>query len=163
GLLVIHFYQAARTSHKLKTLQLVQNAAARVLTRNQEKRPYYSSIGFSALSPCKRKRIQTCKMMWSFWPHRSSDLQLSLGQFAAKCESAGMRISTELAIDRAKSKPMVLSRKRVDCPLRVGEEFLPQVEEFKYLGVLFTNEGKNGAREGQTDRCSICSCLDYNQ
>ncbi|KAI3357062.1 hypothetical protein L3Q82_015445 [Scortum barcoo] len=37
----------------LKTLQLVQNAAARVLTKNQEKRPYYSSIGFSALAPCK--------------------------------------------------------------------------------------------------------------
>ncbi|KAI3374526.1 hypothetical protein L3Q82_021012, partial [Scortum barcoo] len=35
----------------LKTLQLVQNAAARVLTRNQEKRPYYSSTGFSALAP----------------------------------------------------------------------------------------------------------------
>ncbi|KAI3367070.1 hypothetical protein L3Q82_009271 [Scortum barcoo] len=28
------------------------------------------------------------------------------------------------------------------CPLRVGGEVLPQVEEFKYLGVLFTSEGK---------------------
>ncbi|KAI3371037.1 hypothetical protein L3Q82_023518 [Scortum barcoo] len=27
-------------------------------------------------------------------------------------------------------------------PLRVGGEVLPQVEEFKYLGVLFTSEGK---------------------
>ncbi|KAI3351447.1 hypothetical protein L3Q82_020304 [Scortum barcoo] len=61
---------------------------------------------------------------------------LSLGRFAAKCEAAGMRISI------CKSEVMVLSRKRVDCPLRVGEEFLPQVEEFKYLGVLFTSEGK---------------------
>ncbi|KAI3370814.1 hypothetical protein L3Q82_007340 [Scortum barcoo] len=34
---------------------------------------------------------------------------------------------------------MVLDRKRVACPLRVGGEVLPpQVEEFKYLGVLFT-------------------------
>ncbi|KAI3361665.1 hypothetical protein L3Q82_002028 [Scortum barcoo] len=65
-----------------------------------------------------------------------SDLQLSLEQFAAECEAPGMRIST------SKSKAMVLSRKRVNCPLRVGEEFLPQVEEFKYLGVLFTSEGK---------------------
>ncbi|XP_068613462.1 AN1-type zinc finger protein 3-like [Brachionichthys hirsutus] len=44
-----------------------------------------------------------------------------------------MRIST------SKSEAMVLSRKRVECTLRVGEEILPQVEEFKYLGVLFTS------------------------
>ncbi|KAI3369751.1 hypothetical protein L3Q82_024580 [Scortum barcoo] len=49
---------------------------------------------------------------------------------------AGMRIST------SKSEAMVLDRKRVACPLRVGGEVLPQVEEFKYLGVLFTSEGK---------------------
>jgi len=36
---------------------------------------------------------------------------------------------------------MVLSRKRVECSLWVGNEILPQVEEFKYLGVLFTSEG----------------------
>jgi len=37
---------------------------------------------------------------------------------------------------------MALSRKRVECSLQVGNEILPQVEEFKYLGVLFTNEGR---------------------
>ena len=37
---------------------------------------------------------------------------------------------------------MVLDRKKVACPLRVGGELLPQVEEFKYLGVLFTSEGR---------------------
>ena len=47
-----------------------------------------------------------------------------------------MRIST------SKSETMVLSRKRVECSLRVGNEILPQVEEFKYLGVLFTSEGR---------------------
>ncbi|KAI3362523.1 hypothetical protein L3Q82_012816 [Scortum barcoo] len=47
-----------------------------------------------------------------------------------------MRIST------SKSEAMVLDRKRVVCPLQVGGEVLPQVEEFKYLGVLFTSEGK---------------------
>ncbi|KAK0156590.1 Craniofacial development protein 2 [Merluccius polli] len=31
---------------------------------------------------------------------------------------------------------------RVECTLRVGDEILPQVEEFKYLGVLFTSEGR---------------------
>ncbi|XDV13498.1 hypothetical protein PO909_001890 [Leuciscus waleckii] len=64
------------------------------------------------------------------------DLQHALGRFAAECEAAGMRIST------SKSEAMVLSRKRVVCPLQVGGEFLPQVEEFKYLGVLFTSEGR---------------------
>ncbi|KAK0133851.1 Non-ous end-joining factor 1 [Merluccius polli] len=57
-------------------------------------------------------------------------------QNRAQCEEAGMRIST------SKSESMVLNRKRVECTLRVGDEILPQVEEFKYLGVLFTSEGR---------------------
>ncbi|KAJ0004772.1 hypothetical protein NQD34_010986 [Periophthalmus magnuspinnatus] len=61
-------------------------------------------------------------------------LQQALGRFAAECEVAGMRISS------TKSEAMVLDRKKVVCPLRVGGESLPQVEEFKYLGVLFTSE-----------------------
>ncbi|TWW61054.1 hypothetical protein D4764_05G0011440 [Takifugu flavidus] len=35
---------------------------------------------------------------------------------------------------------MVLNRKKVECLLRVKEEILPQVEEFKYLGVLFMSK-----------------------
>ncbi|KAI3359764.1 hypothetical protein L3Q82_014135, partial [Scortum barcoo] len=62
-------------------------------------------------------------------------LQHVLERFAAECEVAGMRIST------SKSEAMVLNRKRVACPLQVCGEVLPQVEEFKYLGVLFTSEG----------------------
>ncbi|XP_061753818.1 retrovirus-related Pol polyprotein from type-2 retrotransposable element R2DM isoform X2 [Nerophis ophidion] len=64
------------------------------------------------------------------------DLQLSLDRFAAECEATGMRIST------SKSESMVLSRKRVECHLRVGVETLSQMEEFKYLGVLFTSGGR---------------------
>ncbi|TWW55951.1 hypothetical protein D4764_09G0010010 [Takifugu flavidus] len=64
------------------------------------------------------------------------DLQLSLDRFAAACEAAGMKIST------SKSEAMVLNRKKVECLLRVKEEILPQVEEFKYLRVLFTSEGR---------------------
>ncbi|KAI3373846.1 hypothetical protein L3Q82_022426 [Scortum barcoo] len=60
----------------------------------------------------------------------SQDLQHVLERFAAKCEAAGMRIST------SKSEAMVLDQKRVACPLRVSGEVLPQVEEFKYLGFL---------------------------
>uniref|UniRef100_A0A8P4KHH4 Reverse transcriptase domain-containing protein n=1 Tax=Dicentrarchus labrax TaxID=13489 RepID=A0A8P4KHH4_DICLA len=64
------------------------------------------------------------------------DLQHSLDRFTAECQAAGMRIST------SKSEAMVLSRKPVDCLLRVGSESLPQVKEFKYLRVLFTSEGR---------------------
>ncbi|KAK3559081.1 hypothetical protein QTP86_002998 [Hemibagrus guttatus] len=66
----------------------------------------------------------------------SLDLQHALGRFAAECEAAGMRVST------SKSEAMVLDRKKVACTLQVGDEVLPQVEEFKYLGVLFTSEGR---------------------
>lgn len=44
---------------------------------------------------------------------------------------------------------MVLTRKRVVCPLQVGGEVLPQVEQFGYLVVM--SEGK---MEGETD--SFC-------
>uniref|UniRef100_A0A8C6LXR3 Reverse transcriptase domain-containing protein n=1 Tax=Nothobranchius furzeri TaxID=105023 RepID=A0A8C6LXR3_NOTFU len=68
----------------------------------------------------------------------SSDLQLLLGWFAAECEATGMRIST------SKSETKVLGRKRVACQLRVRREVVPQVEEFKYLRVFFTSEGRRG-------------------
>jgi len=66
----------------------------------------------------------------------SSDrgLRHSLGHFAAECEAAGMRVGT------SKSEAMVLCLKPVDCS--VGTECLPEAKEFKYLGVLFTREGK---------------------
>ncbi|KAK3515281.1 hypothetical protein QTP70_013483 [Hemibagrus guttatus] len=66
----------------------------------------------------------------------SLDLQHALGHFAAECEAAGMRVST------SKSEAMVLDPKKVACTLQVGGEILPQVEEFKYLRVLFTSEGR---------------------
>ena len=64
------------------------------------------------------------------------DIQTSLDRFGAECKAAGMRIST------SKSESMFINRKRVECTLRVGDEILPQVEEFKCLGVLFTSEGR---------------------
>ncbi|KAJ8012365.1 hypothetical protein DPEC_G00041950 [Dallia pectoralis] len=63
------------------------------------------------------------------------DIQHSLDRFAAECEAAGMRVST------SKSEAMTLSRKPVECLLRVGNESLLQVKEFEYLGVLFASEG----------------------
>ncbi|XP_061737225.1 uncharacterized protein LOC133539140 isoform X2 [Nerophis ophidion] len=93
------------------------------------------------------KKILSCQCArpnWTWCPtddvvlmaSSDRDLQLSLDQFAAECEATGMRISN------SKSESVVLARKRVECHLRVGEETLPQVEEFKYLGVLFTSEGR---------------------
>ncbi|KAK3562878.1 hypothetical protein QTP86_011111 [Hemibagrus guttatus] len=64
------------------------------------------------------------------------DLQHALGCFAAECEAAGMRVSASI------SEAMVLDRKKVACTLQVGGELLPQVEEFKYLRVLFMSEGR---------------------
>ncbi|KAK0140999.1 hypothetical protein N1851_021987 [Merluccius polli] len=64
------------------------------------------------------------------------DLQHALGRFAAECEAVGMRFST------FKSEAMVLCRKTLDCSLRVGSVLLPQVKEFKYLGMLFMSEWK---------------------
>ncbi|KAK3525984.1 hypothetical protein QTP70_011818 [Hemibagrus guttatus] len=66
----------------------------------------------------------------------SLDLQHALGRFATECEVAGMRVST------SKLEAMVLDWKKVACTLQVGGEGLPQVEEFKYLRVLFTSEGR---------------------
>ncbi|KAI3370963.1 hypothetical protein L3Q82_023612 [Scortum barcoo] len=72
------------------------------------------------------------KYSWTF-----SMCWSGLQRFAAECEAAGMRIST------SKSEAMVLEPEKGGvCPLRVSGEVLPQVEEFKYLGVLFTSEGK---------------------
>ncbi|KAK3539792.1 hypothetical protein QTP70_013228 [Hemibagrus guttatus] len=66
----------------------------------------------------------------------SLDLQHALGRFSAECEAAGMGVST------SKSEAMVLDQKKVACTLQFGGEVLPQVEEFKCLGVLFPSEGK---------------------
>lgn len=64
------------------------------------------------------------------------DLQYTVGRFAAYWEVTGMRISS------SKSKDMVLDRQKVACRLQVGGQFLLQVEELKFLGVLFVSEGR---------------------
>ena len=63
------------------------------------------------------------------------ELQYSLNRFASECEATGMRVNT------SKSEAMVLNRKPVVCLLRVLDESLPQVKEFKYLVVMFRTEG----------------------
>ncbi|TWW79365.1 hypothetical protein D4764_10G0003950 [Takifugu flavidus] len=87
-------------------------------------------------------QIASCKLdsfpnfrKWRVLSSGSRDLQQMLGRVATKCEAAGMRMST------SKSESMVLAQKKVECLLRVEEEVLPQVEDFKYLGILFMSEG----------------------
>lgn len=41
-----------------------------------------------------------------------------------------------MRISFTKSEAMVLHWRKVACSLQVRGEFLPQIEEFKYLGVL---------------------------
>lgn len=40
----------------------------------------------------------------------------------------------------SKSEVMVLSWKKVECPLCIRDQLLTQIEEFKYFGVLLTSE-----------------------
>ncbi len=54
-----------------------------------------------------------------------------------------------MRINTSKSEAMVLSRKPVDCPLRVMSKSSPQGKEFKYLGVLFMSEGTMKQEIGQ--------------
>ncbi|TWW77650.1 hypothetical protein D4764_12G0010400 [Takifugu flavidus] len=80
-----------------------------------------SSLVISRSGLCSLQMMWSC---WRHWPVTSNDRWI------------GSPPSVK------GSKAMVLNRKKVDCLLRVKEEILPQVEEFKYLGVLFTSEGR---------------------
>jgi exonuclease III len=71
------------------------------------------------------------------------DLQRALERFAAECGRVGMRVST------SKTEVMVLDRRKVDCSLHVSGTQLRQVEEFKYLGIMFTSDGR---QEKELDR-----------
>lgn len=57
----------------------------------------------------------------------NEDVQLTLEEFAAEFEVFGWGIST------SRSEAMVLRWKRVECKISVGDEFRPQVPEFKYI------------------------------
>lgn len=48
---------------------------------------------------------------------------------------------------------MVLSREKIECLLQVKEQIMPQVKEFKYLGVLLMCEGRM-KRGRQVDICT---------
>ena len=65
-----------------------------------------------------------------------ADIQSALDRFAAECEASSMKISV------AKSEVMVVARSPTDCVLHVSGAQLRQVQEFKYLGIVFTSDGR---------------------
>ena len=65
-----------------------------------------------------------------------SGLQRALNSFADACNTAGMKIST------AKTEVLHLSRNPDQGVLQANGATLKQVEKFKYLGVAFTNDGR---------------------
>jgi len=72
--------------------------------------------------------------------------------FTAECEAAGMKISS------SKSEAMVLNWK--ECSLWVGDESLPHAEELKYLGILFTSDGRlKGEKDRRTGVSSAVSSV----
>lgn len=77
-----------------------------------------------------------------------TDLQRALERFAAECAQDGMKIST------AKTEAMCLSRRPVDCALHVSGVPIRQVEEFKYLGTLFTSDGRQEKELSRRINCA---------
>ncbi|CAM1314045.1 Uncharacterised protein r2_g2460 [Pycnogonum litorale] len=63
-------------------------------------------------------------------------LQYALDRFDAECRDAGMKISV------AKTETLLLSRRPGQCTLHVSGVPLKRVEKFKYLGVVFTSDGR---------------------
>ena len=63
-------------------------------------------------------------------------LQTSLDKFTSACVDADMKINT------SKTEVMVLSRQATDCIIKVNGAQLRQVNEFKYLGVMFSSDGR---------------------
>ena len=67
-----------------------------------------------------------------------SGLKRALNSFADACNTAGMKINTD------KTEALHLSRNPDQCVLQVNGVTLKQVEKFKYLGVAFTSDGRQG-------------------
>ena len=68
----------------------------------------------------------------------NSDLQYALDRFSDACLDAGMKIST------AKTEIMRLSGHPVQCSFQTNGITLKRTEKFKYLGVIFSSDGRQG-------------------
>ena len=63
-------------------------------------------------------------------------LQNAFNSFSAACDIAGMKISA------SKTEVLHLLKNLVQCSSQVGGVSLKQLEKLKYVGVAFTNNGK---------------------
>ena len=67
-----------------------------------------------------------------------SNLQYALDWFSDACLDAGMKISA------AKTEIMCLPKHHVLCPFKTNGVILKPTEKFKYLGVTFSSDGRQG-------------------
>ncbi|KAK3562555.1 hypothetical protein QTP86_002034 [Hemibagrus guttatus] len=101
------------------------------------RRKIFAKLLCGPVGPLWRPRTGSSRkqlLMLSCWLLQAWTYSMHWG--ILQCEAAGMRVST------SKSEAMVLDQKKVACTQQVGGEVLPQVEEFKYLRVLFMSEGR---------------------
>ena len=78
--------------------------------------------------------ISESEIMWFCW-------LLQAKTFSAHWSDSQLSVKQPMKVSSSNSEVMVLNRKMVECSLRVGNEFLLQVEEWKYLGILFMSDG----------------------
>ncbi|VDP42206.1 unnamed protein product [Soboliphyme baturini] len=72
-----------------------------------------------------------------FHGHESEICKTTLHErFAPECDVTGM------CVNASKTKSLVLSRSSAHCSLQINGEEVEQVEKFKYLGTVFTSDGK---------------------
>jgi len=69
-------------------------------------------------------------------PSSQQGLQHALDRFSAACNRAKMTISTK------STKVLWFSTNQRQCMLQVSGNTLQQVEKFKYIGVVFTIDGR---------------------
>ena len=65
-----------------------------------------------------------------------NDFQYAIDRFSDACLDAEMKIST------ARTEIMCMSRHPVQCSLQTNGVTLQQTENFKYLGVTFSSDGR---------------------
>ena len=65
---------------------------------------------------------------------------MMVGRFAGMCRSRGLKVNA------GKSKVMVLNEEKgLECEIRLHGIHLEHVSEFKYLGCVLDESGKDGA------------------
>jgi len=73
---------------------------------------------------------------YALLPFSEQRLQHALDRFSAACNQAGMKTGT------ITTEVLRLSRNPRQCTLQVRSNALQQSEKFMYLGVVFTNDGR---------------------